>query len=50
MQASEELLDHLRDCNNMDFCADLINVQSIFNYANEYIKPLSKIQFRGGNF
>lgn len=34
----------------MDFCGDLTNIQSIFNYANEYIKPLNKIRFRGGKF
>lgn len=34
----------------MDFCADLANIQSILNYANEYVKPLSKIRHRGGNY
>lgn len=44
----DELLVRLRIANNMDFCGDLANIQSIFNYANEYIRPLNKIQFRGG--
>lgn len=46
----DELLIQLRNSDNMDFCEDLVNIQSIFNYANEYIKPLNKIQFRGGKF
>lgn len=46
----DELLVQLRIANNMDFCGDLANIQSIFNYANEYIKPLIKIQFRGGKW
>lgn len=44
----DELLVQLNLSSNMDFCGDLVNIQSIFNYANEYIKPLNKIQFRGG--
>lgn len=44
----DELLVRLKIENNMDFCGDLANIQSIFNYANEYIRPLNKIQFRGG--
>lgn len=44
----DELLVRLKIANNMDFCGDLANIQSIFNYANEYIRPLNKIQFRGG--
>lgn len=48
MVLMDELLVQLRISNNMDFCGDLANIQSIFNYANEYIKPLIKIQFRGG--
>lgn len=43
-----EVLVRLKIEYNMDFCGDLANVQSIFNYANEYIRALSKIQFRGG--
>lgn len=46
----DELLVQLKIQNNMDFCGDLANIQSIFNYANEYIKPLNKIRFRGGKF
>lgn len=34
--------------NNMDYCGDFANIHSIFDYANEYIKPLKKILFRGG--
>lgn len=46
----DELLIRLKYSENMDFCEDLTNIQSILNYANEYIKPLNKIQFRGGKF
>lgn len=46
----DELLVRLKIANNMDFCGDLANIQSIFNYANEYIRPLNKIQFRGGKW
>ncbi|XP_031641224.1 uncharacterized protein LOC116352632 [Contarinia nasturtii] len=45
----DEILVQLKNSINMDFCGDLANIQSIFNYAHEYIKPLNKIQFRGGN-
>lgn len=48
MVCIDELLVQLKISNNMDYCSDLANIQSIFNYANEYIKPLSKIRFRGG--
>lgn len=48
MVCMDELLVQLKITNNMDYCSDFANIQSIFNYANEYIKPLSKIRFRGG--
>lgn len=48
MVLMDELLVRLKIANNMDFSGDLANIQSIFNYANEYIRPLNKIQFRGG--
>lgn len=48
MMFIDELLVQMKIANNMDFCGDLANIQSIFNYANEYIKPLNKIRFRGG--
>lgn len=34
----------------MDFSEDFSDIQSIFNYANASIKPLHKIQFRGGEW
>ncbi|KAJ6648606.1 hypothetical protein Bhyg_03836 [Pseudolycoriella hygida] len=33
----------------MNFCEDFANIQSIFNYFNEFVKPLHKLQIRGGN-
>lgn len=44
----DELLMQLKISSNMDLCADLLSIQSIFNYANEHIIQLNKIQFRGG--
>lgn len=48
MSCTNEMLVQLKNSNNMDFCADFANIQSILNYTHEYIKPLNKIQFRGG--
>lgn len=33
----------------MNFCEDFANIQSIFNYCNQFVKPLHKLQIRGGN-
>lgn len=32
----------------MNFCEDFANIQSIFNYFNQFVKPLHKLQIRGG--
>lgn len=48
MKSFLDILALFKSSGAMDFCEDLSNVQSIFNYANEYIKPLHKIQHRGG--
>ncbi|KAG4072637.1 hypothetical protein HA402_004726 [Bradysia odoriphaga] len=33
----------------MNFCEDFANIQSIFNYVNQFVKPLHRLQIRGGN-
>lgn len=33
----------------MNFCEDFANIQSIFNYCNEFVKPMQRLQIRGGN-
>lgn len=37
------------DENSMDFCEDFVHIQSILNYANEFIKPFKRIHHKGGN-
>lgn len=32
----------------MNFCEDFANIQSIFNYCNEFVKPMQRLQIRGG--
>lgn len=44
----KDILKHMNQSSNMDFCEILSNIQSILNYANEHIQPFARIQFRGG--
>lgn len=48
MSQTDELLHRLTTSDNMDFCEDLSNIQSILSNTNDNIKPLNKILFRGG--
>lgn len=45
----KQILKRMNQSDNMDFCENLSNIQSILNYANDNIRPLARIQFRGGN-
>lgn len=50
MKSILDVLKLFQSNGRMDFCEDLSSIQSIFDYANEYIKPLNKIQHRGGKY
>lgn len=36
--------------NSMEFCEDFVQIQSILNYANEFVKPFNRMQHKGGKF
>lgn len=48
MKKNAKLLVRFINAENMDFCGDLANIQSILNYENDSIRPLARIQYRGG--
>lgn len=47
MKSFLHVLELFETSGRMDFCEDLSNIQSIFNYANE-LYCLNRIQHRGG--
>lgn len=45
-----DILNEMNDNENIDFSKDFTLIQSVVNYVNDHIRPIDKIQFRGGKY